>query len=50
LRDNEEAFNRYKIMPRILVNVDNIDTSSSIFGQKVKNHHPLYADKNICPR
>lgn len=32
LRDNEEAFNRYKIKPRILVNVDNIDLSSEIFG------------------
>ncbi|WYZ41430.1 hypothetical protein EsH8_V_000325 [Colletotrichum jinshuiense] len=35
LRDNEEAYNRYKIMPRILVNVDNIDMSTTIFGQKV---------------
>ncbi|RYP04926.1 hypothetical protein DL764_004138 [Monosporascus ibericus] len=32
LRDNEEAFNRYKIRPRILVNVDNIDISGEIFG------------------
>ncbi|WQF88474.1 Putative FMN-dependent dehydrogenase, FMN-dependent alpha-hydroxy acid dehydrogenase, active [Colletotrichum destructivum] len=35
LRDNEEAYNRYKIMPRILVNVDNIDMSTTIFGTKV---------------
>ncbi|KAI0019438.1 FMN-dependent dehydrogenase [Xylariomycetidae sp. FL0641] len=35
LRDNEEAYNRYKIIPRILVNVDNIDYSTTIFGQKV---------------
>lgn len=35
LRDNEEAFNRYKIRPRILVNVANVDTSSTIFGEKV---------------
>ncbi|KAK0370826.1 hypothetical protein CLIM01_11806 [Colletotrichum limetticola] len=35
LKDNEEAYNRYKIMPRILVNVDNIDMSTSIFGAKV---------------
>ncbi|KAF7191926.1 Oxidase FUB9 [Pseudocercospora fuligena] len=34
LRDNEDAYNRYKIKPRILVNVDNIDLSSSIFGCK----------------
>ncbi|KAL1615485.1 hypothetical protein SLS54_009017 [Diplodia seriata] len=31
LRENEEAFNRYKIRPRVLV----IDTSADIFGQKV---------------
>jgi len=35
LRDNEEAFNRYKIKPRILVNVDKIDMSSEIFGHTV---------------
>ncbi|KAK1633771.1 FMN-dependent dehydrogenase [Colletotrichum phormii] len=35
LKDNEEAYNRYKIMPRILVNVDNIDMSTSIFGARV---------------
>ncbi|TDZ26818.1 Oxidase FUB9 [Colletotrichum orbiculare MAFF 240422] len=35
LRDNEEAYNRYKILPRILVNVDNIDLSTTIFGSKV---------------
>ncbi|EEU45754.1 uncharacterized protein NECHADRAFT_41767 [Fusarium vanettenii 77-13-4] len=34
LRDNEEAYNRYKIRPRILVNVDNVDISSEIFGCK----------------
>ncbi|KZL68651.1 fmn-dependent dehydrogenase family protein [Colletotrichum incanum] len=35
LRDNEEAYDRYKIMPRILINVDNIDMSTTIFGTKV---------------
>ncbi|KAK8215676.1 (S)-2-hydroxy-acid oxidase [Phyllosticta capitalensis] len=35
LRDNEEAFNRYKIRPRVLVNVDKADTSAEIFGVKV---------------
>ncbi|KAK1852006.1 fmn-dependent dehydrogenase family protein [Colletotrichum chrysophilum] len=35
LKDNEEAYNRYKILPRILVNVDNIDLSTTIFGTKV---------------
>lgn len=35
LKDNEEAYNRYKIIPRVLVNVDNIDMSTTIFGQRV---------------
>ncbi|XXH01233.1 hypothetical protein Hte_007587 [Hypoxylon texense] len=35
LRDNEAVYNRYKIRPRILVNVSKIDTSTTIFGTKV---------------
>ncbi|GKZ85136.1 hypothetical protein AnigIFM56816_010902 [Aspergillus niger] len=35
LRDNEAAFDRYRIRPRILVNVANIDTSTEILGTKV---------------
>ncbi|KAJ5368419.1 uncharacterized protein N7496_008179 [Penicillium cataractarum] len=35
LRENESAFDRYKIRPRILVNVDNIDTTTEILGSKV---------------
>ncbi|KAJ5172509.1 hypothetical protein N7492_005102 [Penicillium capsulatum] len=35
LRENESAFDRYRIRPRILVNVDNIDTSTKILGSKV---------------
>lgn len=42
LRDNEAAFDRYKIKPRILVNVDNIDTSSELFGQKVRRYQTWY--------
>ncbi|KAI1391586.1 FMN-dependent dehydrogenase [Hypoxylon trugodes] len=34
LKDNEAAYDRYKIKPRILVNVDNIDLSGEIFGKK----------------
>ncbi|KAJ5281635.1 hypothetical protein N7478_007007 [Penicillium angulare] len=34
-RENETAFDRYKIRPRILVNVDNIDTSTDFLGSKV---------------
>ncbi|KAI1341100.1 FMN-dependent dehydrogenase [Xylariaceae sp. FL0016] len=34
LKDNETAYDRYKIKPRVLVNVDNIDMSSEIFGVK----------------
>lgn len=39
LKDNEEAYNRYKIKPRILVNVSNIDLSSELFG--IKTSMPL---------
>ncbi|KAK7713651.1 hypothetical protein SLS63_012033 [Diaporthe eres] len=35
LRENEEAYRRYKIRPRILINVDHVDTSAEIFGVKV---------------
>ncbi|KAF7557086.1 hypothetical protein G7Z17_g961 [Cylindrodendrum hubeiense] len=34
LRDNEAAYNRYKIRPRILVNVQDVDISGEIFGCK----------------
>lgn len=37
LRENEEAYRRYKIRPRILVNVDHVDTSAEIFGIKASN-------------
>ncbi|KAF9891252.1 Hydroxyacid oxidase 1 [Aspergillus nanangensis] len=36
LRENEKAFDRFKIRPRILSNVANIDTSITILGAKVK--------------
>lgn len=32
LRDNEAAFARYKIRPRVLRNVSEVDTSTTIFG------------------
>ncbi|CAD0083641.1 unnamed protein product, partial [Aureobasidium vineae] len=35
LLDNEQAYRRYKIRPRILVDVDTLDTSTEIFGVKV---------------
>ncbi|KAI6080839.1 FMN-dependent dehydrogenase [Hypoxylon rubiginosum] len=35
LRDNEAVYNRYKIRPRVLVNISGIDTSTTIFGTKV---------------
>ncbi|OJD31203.1 fmn-dependent dehydrogenase family protein [Diplodia corticola] len=35
LRENEDAYNRYKIRPRVLVNVETVDTSTHIFGTKV---------------
>ncbi|KAI4715893.1 FMN-dependent dehydrogenase [Aureobasidium sp. EXF-10727] len=35
LLDNEQAYRRYKIRPRILVDVDKLDMSTKIFGVKV---------------
>ncbi|KAH9828079.1 FMN-dependent dehydrogenase [Teratosphaeria destructans] len=35
LHDNEAAFNRYKLRPRILRNISTIDTSTSIWGCRV---------------
>ncbi|KAF7185155.1 Oxidase FUB9 [Pseudocercospora fuligena] len=39
LKDNEAAFDRYRLKPRVLVNVENIDLSSEIMG--VKTMMPL---------
>ncbi|EHA25008.1 hypothetical protein ASPNIDRAFT_46010 [Aspergillus niger ATCC 1015] len=36
VRDNEAAYNRYKLLPRVLRDVDALDTSTTIFGKKVK--------------
>jgi isopentenyl diphosphate isomerase/L-lactate dehydrogenase-like FMN-dependent dehydrogenase len=36
LKDNEAAFDRYKIRPRVLVNVAKIDLETEIFGVKVR--------------
>lgn len=33
--DNEKAFDRYKIRPRVLRDVSNLDTSTEMFGTKV---------------
>lgn len=35
LRENVTAYDRYKIRPRILRNVSNVDTSAEIFGRKI---------------
>ncbi|KAJ4998637.1 Oxidase [Colletotrichum sp. SAR 10_66] len=35
VQDNEDAYNRYKIRPRVLRDVSNIDTSTTIFGVRV---------------
>jgi (S)-2-hydroxy-acid oxidase len=37
LRENVQAYNKYKIRPRVLINVSQLDTSTSLFGQKVRN-------------
>lgn len=47
LRDNEAAFDRYKIKPRILVNVDNMDTSSELFGKKASVNPRLRGNKSL---
>ncbi|KAJ8132307.1 hypothetical protein O1611_g1311 [Lasiodiplodia mahajangana] len=36
LRENETAYDRYKIRPRVLRNVSQLDTSTTIFGTRVK--------------
>lgn len=41
LRENKEAYNRFKIRPRVLVPVQAIDSSTTIFGQKV-NFTPVW--------
>lgn len=41
LRDNEAAYDRYKILPRVLVNVANVDTSTKILGTKVTSQAEL---------
>ncbi|PWY96175.1 FMN-dependent dehydrogenase family protein [Aspergillus sclerotioniger CBS 115572] len=35
LRDNEAAYDRYRIRPRVLINVGKLDTSTTILGTKV---------------
>ncbi|KAF2169495.1 hypothetical protein M409DRAFT_20709 [Zasmidium cellare ATCC 36951] len=35
LKDNEEAYNRYKLRPRTLRNVHDLDMSATVFGTKV---------------
>jgi (S)-2-hydroxy-acid oxidase len=41
LRDNEAAFDRYKILPRVLINVAKVDTSTEILGTKVLTGHQI---------
>lgn len=38
LRENEAAFDRYKIRPRVLKNVNQIDTSTTVLDTKVCNY------------
>jgi len=35
VRDNEEAYNRYKIRARVMKDVSNIDMSTTIWGRNV---------------
>ncbi|KAI0536732.1 FMN-dependent dehydrogenase [Xylaria digitata] len=36
LKENEAAYDRYKIRPRVLRNISDLDTSTTIFGTKVR--------------
>ncbi|GAW16861.1 hypothetical protein ANO14919_063060 [Xylariales sp. No.14919] len=36
LRENETAYDRYKIRPRVLRNISDLDTTTTIFGTRVK--------------
>jgi hypothetical protein len=45
LRDNESAFDRYQIRPRILRNVEHVDMSTRILGTKVQS--PIPPDRAI---
>ncbi|TIA25953.1 FMN-dependent dehydrogenase [Aureobasidium pullulans] len=38
LKDNEAAFNRYKIRPRVMINVAKIDLETDIFGIKPSSY------------
>lgn len=38
LHENEAAFDRYKILPRVLRNVDQIDMSIEILGSRVRTN------------
>ena len=36
MRDNEAAYNRYKIRPRVLVDVLDLDSTIEMFGSQVR--------------
>lgn len=47
LRENESAYDRYMIRPRVLRDLSKLDTSTSIVGCKVKfpfGFSPIHAD------
>ena len=35
LRENREAFSRIRLMPKILVDVSKIDTSTTVLGERI---------------
>lgn len=52
--DNMSAFNRYRIRPRVLADVSNVDMSAEIYGQKVRPSLlswscDLGADRRLLP-
>ena len=49
LRDNETAYDRYKINPRILIDVGNITTDTTILGSKVRATRASIAALTLTP-
>ncbi|CRG83249.1 aldehyde dehydrogenase ALDH [Talaromyces islandicus] len=48
LRENEAAFDRYKIIPRVLRNVDEVDTTTELFGTQVNlSFYPLSSPARV---
>jgi len=45
LRDNRAVFGRHRLMPRMMVDVSNIDTSCNLLGTSPQAHEAMPASK-----